>query len=546
MLLPILSLPTSLATFLADHWILTFLSLIPLLYWYTTRNFDYWTKRGIPGPPNTPFWGSAFSLSIPIPLLYLQYLKQYGKCFGVFQGQTPQLVIADPEIIKRILVKDFHLFRNRPDFPPSHRIFAQHLVAAKDNEWKRIRSMLSPLFTTLKLKKMEDLMQACVTSLLAAFDGMAKEGKHFEARNPMSNFTMDVISRCAFATETNAHAEREEDNVLLRHARNSLSFDLYRVVLILAVPRRLQQWFIDHRVWPFYRQEMGYFEGLTRHLIQDRKKPEARKVHHDLLQLMVNAEHNPDQLHQTFTKDLSSMSDNHFVNAGVEELATEEKELRDIIGSKFLSEEEIMAQSLVFFIAGYETTASTLSYCLYELAQNPAIQERLYGEIQDAKQRDPTLSYSTLTEIPYLDAVLSETLRKFPPPLSLTRVATERYYIPELKLTIDPGQAITIPIYAMHHTEEYFPQPEKFDPDRFMPEQREQLIPYSYIPFGGGPRNCIGMRFALTEARMGLARVLDRFRIVKVKGVTSDRLEIGLGHMLLKTSPIELGVEKRQ
>ena len=203
-----------------------------------------------------------------------------------------------------------------------------------------------------------------------------------------------------------------------------------------------------------------------------------------------------------------------------------------------------MAQAMVFFLAGYETTASTLSFCLYELALNQDIQERLYREIQQAKTEDPSLSYATLSKCEYLDAVLSETLRKYPPALLLNREASDRYHIPEAGLWLEKGQSVNIPVYAIHHMEQFFPNPHRYDPDRFMPENRDKIVPYSYLPFGGGPRNCIGMRFALTEAKMGLARLVDQFKVVRT-AETTDTLQIKSSLFLLKTSPIKLGVQKR-
>lgn len=227
----------------------------------------------------------------------------------------------------------------------------------------------------------------------------------------------------------------------------------------------------------------------------------------------------------------------------MEELEKEENELQEIVGSKYLSEEEIMAQALVFFLAGYETTASLLGYTLYELAINPDIQERLYGEIQKAKEVDAKLSISTLNGIHYLDAVISEALRKYPPATMTAREVGENdYEIPELKLTLSKGQTVLIPIFAMQRSEMFFSNPEKYDPERFMPEN--SITPYTYLPFGGGPRNCIGMRFALTEAKMGLSRIIDQFRVVRV-AETTDKLTILQSAGLLKTSEIYLGVQRR-
>lgn len=298
-------------------------------------------------------------------------MTTYGKIFGVFTSQKPQLVVAEPEIIKRVLVKDFHLFRNRPVRSSGHRIFSQNLVQAKNEEWKRIRSILTPMFTSLKLKKMENLMKFCIDSLLKSFDTMAAKGKSFEARDPMGNFTMDVISKCAFATETNAH-QADSDNAFLKNAKSFFTFRMFRQILLVTVPGFIQQWFIDWKIQPFFIPEFDFFEKITRQLIKERKDNKGNQKFVDMLQLMVNAEHNDENLKKTFQEDLVNQIDGHHVNAGmlllfrhivqfffyffkltgVDELEREQQELKDIIGSKYLSEEEVMAQAMVFFLAG--------------------------------------------------------------------------------------------------------------------------------------------------------------------------------------------------
>ncbi len=209
-----------------------------------------------------------------------------------------------------------------------------------------------------------------------------------------------------------------------------------------------------------------------------------------------------------------------------------------------MSETEILAQALVFFLAGYETTASTLSFCIYELALNPDIQQKLYDEVMSSLDSNGTIPYDTLAKMPYLDAVLSETLRKYPAGTVLAREASVRYELGNTGLTLFKGQTVEIPVYAIHHSEEYFPNAEKFIPERFLPENRHLIIPYTYLPFGAGPRNCIGMRFALTEAKLGLASIIEKYRFSR-----SPRTEVPLsfknGIALLQPKDIFVRIHKR-
>ena len=112
----------------------------------------------------------------------------------------------------------------------------------------------------------------------------------------------------------------------------------------------------------------------------------------------------------------------------------------------------------------------------------------------------------TLSRLPYVDAVVSESLRKYPPAfLTQREITAAEYRIPELDLTLPKGTFLVIPIYALHHCDQFFPHPDQFDPDRFLPENRHQIAPYSYLPFGAGPRNCIGMKLALDVTKKTIA-----------------------------------------
>lgn len=186
-----------------------------------------------------------------------------------------------------------------------------------------------------------------------------------------------------------------------------------------------------------------------------------------------------------------------------------------------------------------------MSYCIYALVTNPEVQARLYQEVKEAAADDPSLSYNTVMKLPYLDAVLSETLRMYPPAMSINREAMTDYHIPEYNVTVEKGHGVVIPIRAMHYCPEYFPEPERFRPDRFLPENRErEVIPYTYLPFGGGPRNCVGMRFALAEAKLGLAEMVSRFEF-KPCPQTPSKLDPLLSFVLFKTHPVMVSVQRR-
>ena len=209
-----------------------------------------------------------------------------------------------------------------------------------------------------------------------------------------------------------------------------------------------------------------------------------------------------------------------------------------------MTEEEIIAQCWIFLIAGFETTATTLGYLTYALALNPEVQEKLYNEVKTAMGSDKEISYDDLHRLPYLDACISETLRVYPPVIRLEREVNQDFKLGDSEIKLYKGQLVEIPVYAVHHCEDYFKNADQFIPERFLPENRNQIIPYTYMPFGTGPRNCIGMRFALMEIKLAMAHILMRFRFTKCEK-TEERIKFRAMHLILAPISVTVGIEKR-
>ncbi|XP_017462968.1 PREDICTED: cytochrome P450 3A21-like, partial [Rhagoletis zephyria] len=166
--------------------------------------------------------------------------------------------------------------------------------------------------------------------------------------------------------------------------------------------------------------------------------------------------------------------------------------------------------------AGFETTSATLTHALFELASHPEIQERLVKELDEqlegVDKSDLNRYYDAIiNKAPYLEAVVKETLRKYPPVVRLERRVEPKEGVQLGQLHLDHGVLIEIPTISVHYDPEYYPEPTKFDPERFMPENKDRLVPYTYLPFGTG----IGMRFAYQELKLCLASLLPKYQFSK-------------------------------
>lgn len=152
-----------------------------------------------------------------------------------------------------------------------------------------------------------------------------------------------------------------------------------------------------------------------------------------------------------------------------------------------LTFKEIAAESFIFYVGGFHTSASLMNFILYELAMNQDVQTKLRNEIvNNLDENDGKLSYDSLNEMKYLDMVVSESLRKYPPINVVTRKCTKEYKIPNSSLVVPKGTQVTIPVYSLQRDPKYFPEPEKFDPERFSDENVQKIRPFTYLPFGKG------------------------------------------------------------
>ena len=283
---------------------------------------------------------------------------------------------------------------------------------------------------------------------------------------------------------------------------------LYRKLLTTLLPKSILKALHIYSIQSESTNQ--YVFEYVRRIIRERKG--SPKNINDFIQLVLNEEKDIMKREEVVVRDDNDVNESHHVNEGEEELKME-RNLFNGVSNKYITEEEIIAQAWVFLLAGFVTTATTLSYATYELALNPDIQQRLYEEVLTAIDTNGDIDYYLLSRLPFLDSVISETLRLHGPVYSLPRLASQDYKLGETGITLFKGQAITIPIFAIHHMEEFWSEPFKFDPDRFMPENRHKIKPYTYLPFSSGPRNCIGMRFALMEAKEALVQLISNYKL---------------------------------
>ncbi|XP_066267797.1 cytochrome P450 3A29-like isoform X1 [Branchiostoma lanceolatum] len=455
-----------------------------LLYLYLVWTYSTFKKMGIPGPKPLPLFGNYLAYGKGVHLFDKECYEKYNKVYGYFEGRLPNLMVGDLEIIKEITVKEINKFTNRRTFDGQGEIFDQSLLSLKDADWKRVRSAITPTFSSGKLKQMAALVERCADGLVAAMAENEQKGTSFDVKRLAGGFTMDVISCTGFGVDVDSL--HNPDHPLVTSAKSFFVFSFYNplVILIFLFPS-LAGVLARFGVTFFPKKSLDYFCEAVDTAISMRKSQATGtdKKRVDLLQLMLQA-HN---------EELDKKGANDAPKHGISSM-------------------EIKGNAITLWLAGYETTANTLTLTLYNLAMHQEAQDKVIEELDALLEKRGKLDYEAVHDLPYLEMCISETLRMYPAAMRFDRICKEDTEVKGLH--IPAGMIVNVPVYPIHYDADIWPEPEKFKPERFTKEEKEARDPYAYLPFGSGPRNCVGMRLAQLELKFGLAKVLQKFRVV--------------------------------
>ena len=454
-------------------WYLIIAVLIVLFYRKYVSPLQYFKRLGVSGPTPYPIVGTTLAdvkKGLSNHDMQLLQVKKYGKVYGIFLGTRPSYMISDHDVIKQILIKDFSKFPNRAmflDIPQSR----SGIVNLRDERWKHVRTVLNPTFTASKMKQMIPIMSDAIDILLKKLEKVADTDKSIDLAEHLKLLTMEIIAASAFGTKCDAQSGSSDK--LMESAAAVFRPNFFTIMMCFMIHSLAQVFiFLDRK----FTNGFNYMVKIIKGIIKTRRQEGATEANYkDLLQLMIDSNNN--------TTD-----------------------------GKSLTDDEIVAQSSTFMLAGYETISSCIAFTAYSLATNPQIQEKLIGEIKDVCNDEDDVAYEMIGKMPYLDMVINESLRLCPPGFLLLREAKVNFQVKGY--TFPKGIPIFVPVYAIHHDPEIWPEPDKFDPERFTKEAIEARHPCAFLPFGTGPRNCIGMRFALMEVKVCLAKILRRFRLV--------------------------------
>ncbi|XP_011641126.1 cytochrome P450 9e2-like [Pogonomyrmex barbatus] len=472
------------------------------LYYYFFKDLNYFKKHGIVHIPPLPILGNMAPgiLHRKPPaehITEIYNLHSEAKYIGMYDLLcAPIILLRDLELIKSITLKHFDMF-------PDHRglvedetqdpLFGKNLFFLRGEKWRQVRALLSPAFTSSKMKNMFKLMSECGADFGTFLAQLPPEQRMMQMKDAFNRYTNDVIATCAFGI--NVDSMRNPKNEFYVYGKEATTFDNIAFVLKICT-FRLLPWLARLIKLRLIRQKVAdFFRDLVKITIKTRD--EKHIVRPDMLQLMM--------------------------------------ENRDKEGKIELSIEDMVAQAFIFFFGGFETTSTLMSFVAHEIAVNQDVQVKLQNEIDRVlEENNGQVLYEAVNAMEYLDAVICEALRMYPVLVVVDRVCVKDFELPPslpgLKpFTIKKGQSAWIPIYALHHDPKYFEEPEKFDPERFLGEKRKDSLNCgAYLPFGLGPRMCIGNRFALLETKVLLFHLLARCNL-KTCEKTPIPIKLGKG-----------------
>uniref|UniRef100_A0A3P8ZVA0 unspecific monooxygenase n=1 Tax=Esox lucius TaxID=8010 RepID=A0A3P8ZVA0_ESOLU len=487
--------------FSAETWTLLVL-LITLIVVYGYWPYGYFTKLGIPGPKPLPFVGTMMEYKKGFFNFDSECFQKYGRIWGIYDGRQPVLCTMDRTMIKTILIKEcYNIFTNRR---VRHTHSQTHQHTHTHTHTDRQISWLNPFMVI-----MFGIMKQHSSNLLNGMKKKAENGLAIELKEFFGPYSMDVVTSTAFSV--NIDSLNNPSDPFVSNIKKMLKFDLFSPLLFFIIFFPFMAPICQMLNFSFFPAEVLNFFYASLAKIKSERGRENTIGRVDFLQLMIDSQ-----------KDSKTKT-------GEEQ-------------NKGLSDHEILSQAMIFIFAGYETTSSTLSFLAYNLATNPHVMTKLQEEIDTVFPNKAPIQYEALMQMEYLDSVLNESLRLYPIAPRLERVAKKTV---EINGIIIPKDCVVlVPTWTLHRDPEIWSDPEEFKPERFSKENKESIDPYSYMPFGAGPRNCIGMRFALIMIKLAMVEILQSYTFTACEE-TQIPLEMDIQGLLMPKQPIKLKLEPR-
>ena len=454
------------------------------------------TVKMLPGPKGTRLGGSRRDLHKYGPLGFFEYLASFGDFTTCRMGPFRVYLVNDPAGIQELLVTNRDKVRkNGGDRELLSRFLGNGLLSNDGADHQKQRKLVQPAFHMKRIQAYAETMVEHTQAMLERWH----DGAILDMDQAMMELTLTIVTKTLFNADISEQEVRQVSQAMEDIQVNFTIISEQSVPLPRWVPTRANR-ALEHA--------SKQIDQVVQRVIRERRA--SGEDTGDLLSML-----------------LLSIDDGN---------------------GQGMTDQQVRDEVVTLFLAGHETTANTLTWCSYLLSQAPEVRQRLQAEVDEVLQGRPG-TLQELQKLPYTEMVIKEHLRMYPPAYALSaRVPTENITV--LGQTITPRQAAMVSPYAMHHNPRYWPEPERFDPERFSPEQERARHKYAYIPFGAGSRVCIGNVFAMMEAQLLLATMMQHydFTLDPTQRVEYDpQITLGVKHglrvRLAQRQPVEQSLE---
>jgi cytochrome P450 len=418
-----------------------------------------------PAPRGLPLIGNTAGLRHDAPGVLLQGARQYGPVVQYWFVVWRVYAINHPDGAKRILQDNNRNYnKDVVDYVLLRYFLGQGLLTSDGDSWLRQRRLMQPAFHRPRIAGFASLMTDEAQTTLAEWEGSSKSGETLDVFASMMRLTLRIVCRALFSTDI------EQETNIIGTAFTELNRRITRYSYFpfppLSVPTPGNRKIAE---------SASMLQRVVDGIIARRRRDNVE--HDDLLSMLLHAQ--------------------------------------DADTGERMSDQQVRDEVTTLLLAGHETTANALSWTWYLLAQHPEAEAKLRAELDSVLGgRLPTMD--DLERLPYNRMVIEEALRLYPPAWLISRNAMAEDEICGYRI---PAHAyILLSTYTIHRHPDFWEHPDTFDPERFTPERVAARPRYAYFPFGGGPRQCIGNTFALTEAQLILATIAQRCRLALVPG----------------------------
>ncbi|XP_077518568.1 cytochrome P450 3A14-like isoform X2 [Amblyomma americanum] len=421
-------------------------ALVALLVW-RRRHFSYFEKIGIPGPKPNLLWGNLWEYqSLPQYKVFEKWFQKYGDVFGFYNGDVPFVALKDLDFIEYVCVRNFNNFVDRGIImvtEEKHPLLQRSIMNETSPRWKGLRSAVAHGFTSAKLKMMMPTLQKDADMFIRSLEKHAESGQEVNLLPKYEELSMEYIARGLFGIDE--HFLGIPHHPMLGVAKSVFRSFMKGPFHFIGQSTTMFGSLMKPFFWltlAFKDFKLQALSNATEDAVNTRRKDSSFR-RQDMLQNLLEAE---------YIDEEPGHQETHDGNV--------------ITKPRVLTTTEIVVNAATLFVAGFETTATALSYVTFVLAKYPDIQENVRKEVCDAISASGSLDYETVTrKLKYLDEVIAETLRRYPPALtSITRKAIKDFEYNGIKFKA--GTCFMIAQYHIHMDQRFWPDPLEFDPGR--------------------------------------------------------------------------------